>query len=51
MKTCNRTCISQATHRLIHGLFETEEQGPQELKGIAPPMTLYRVVGESVAQS
>src|SRR5262247_555236 len=39
------------TFRLIHGLFETEGRGPQELKGISTPMTLYRVVRESTAQS
>src|SRR5262247_690027 len=39
------------TFRLIHGLFETEGRGPQELKGISTPMTLYRVVGESRARS
>ena len=47
----NTVFISQASYRLIHGLFETEEQGLQELKGIATPMTLYRVVEESAAQS
>ena len=36
---------------LIHGLFETEDRGQQELKGIATPMALYQVVGESTAQS
>src|SRR5499426_3853062 len=39
------------TFRLIHGLFETEGRGPQELKGISTPMTLYRVVRESTARS
>ena len=47
----NEVLISTTTFRLIHGLFETEERGPQELKGISTPMTLYRVMGESAAQS
>ena len=42
----NEVLVSPTTFRLIHGLFETEERGPQELKGISTPMTLYRVVGE-----
>ncbi len=47
----NEVLVSPTTFRLIHGLFETEERGPQELKGISTPMTLYRVVAESTARS
>jgi class 3 adenylate cyclase/predicted ATPase len=47
----NEVLVSTTTFRLIHGLFETEGRGPQELKGISTPMTLYRVVRESTAQS
>jgi class 3 adenylate cyclase len=47
----NEVLFSTTTFRLIHGLFETEERGPQELKGISTPMTLYRVIGESTARS
>jgi class 3 adenylate cyclase/predicted ATPase len=43
--------ISTATYRLIEGLFETEERGQPELKGVATPLTLYRVVNESEAHS
>ena len=43
--------ISTATQRLVHGLFECENLGPQELKGITTPLALYRVVAESAAQS
>jgi predicted ATPase/class 3 adenylate cyclase len=47
----NEVLVSATTFRLMHGLFATEGRGPQELKGISTPMTLYRVVGESTAQS
>src|SRR6266852_7889715 len=47
----NEVLVSIATFRLIHGLFEIEDRGQQELKGISIPMTLYRVVQKSAAQS
>src|SRR5262245_24676933 len=47
----NEVLVSATTFRLLHGLFATEGRGPQELKGISTPLTLYRVVGESMAQS
>jgi class 3 adenylate cyclase len=47
----NEVLISATTFRLIHGLFETKGRGPQELKGISTPVSLYRVVGESTARS
>jgi predicted ATPase/class 3 adenylate cyclase len=43
--------ISGATYRLVQGLFECQDRGPQELKGISTPLPLYRVVKESEAQS
>ena len=43
--------ISAATYRLVQGLFECQDLGPQTLKGISTPLSLYRVVGESAAQS
>jgi class 3 adenylate cyclase len=46
----NEVLVSTTTFRLIHGLFAIEGRGPQDLKGISTPMTLYRVVGESTAQ-
>src|SRR5216684_948403 len=47
----NEVLVSTATFRLIHGLFEIEDRGQQELKGISTPMTLYQVVQKSAAQS
>jgi predicted ATPase/class 3 adenylate cyclase len=43
--------ISGATSRLVQGLFECQDCGSQELKGISTPLPLYRVVRESAAQS
>jgi predicted ATPase/class 3 adenylate cyclase len=43
--------MSATTHRLVQGLFEYQDLGPQTLKGISTPLSLYRVIGESAAQS
>ena len=43
--------ISAATYRLVEGLFACEDRGQPELKGVAAPLTLYRVVREGEAQS
>ena len=43
--------ISAATYRLVEGLFECEDRGQPELKGVSTPLTLYRVVKEEEAQS
>jgi class 3 adenylate cyclase len=42
--------ISQATRRLVRGLFEVEDLGPQRLKGFAEPQTAWRVEGEACAE-
>jgi class 3 adenylate cyclase len=36
--------ITGATHRLLSGLFVVEERRDQELKGVANPVQLYRVL-------
>ncbi|MBI3801072.1 MAG: AAA family ATPase [Deltaproteobacteria bacterium] len=43
--------LSAATQRLVAGLFECQDLGPQTLKGISTPLAVYRVVRESEAQS
>jgi TOMM system kinase/cyclase fusion protein len=43
--------ISTATQRLVTGLFEYQDLGPQTLKGISTPLSVYQVVGESEMQS
>ncbi len=47
----NTVAMSAVTHRLVQGLFECQELGPQELKGFATPVAVYRVIGESTAQN
>ncbi len=47
----NSIVISPTTYRLVTGLVECQELGPHELKGLAQPLVLYQVVGESAAQS
>jgi predicted ATPase/class 3 adenylate cyclase len=42
--------ISQATRRLVGGLFELDDLGPQRLKGFAEPLAAWRVAGEGRAE-
>jgi class 3 adenylate cyclase len=39
--------ITAATQRLVAGMFVVEDRGPQALKGVREPVTLYRVVQPS----
>jgi predicted ATPase len=43
--------ITPATQRLVAGLFVVEDRGPQMLKGVREPVTLYRVVQPSGVRS
>ena len=43
--------MSTVTQRLVHGLFECQDLGPQTLKGISTALSLYRIIGESTVQS
>ncbi|HKA55889.1 MAG TPA: adenylate/guanylate cyclase domain-containing protein, partial [Candidatus Binatia bacterium] len=47
----NTVVISGATYRLVQGLFECQDLGSRELKGLPTPLPVYRVVAESEAQS
>jgi predicted ATPase/class 3 adenylate cyclase len=42
--------ISQATRRLVGGLFELADLGPLRLKGFAEPLAAWRVEGEGRAE-
>ena len=42
--------ITDATHRLISGLFVVEDRHLQALKGIARPIQLYRVIQPSIVR-
>jgi class 3 adenylate cyclase/tetratricopeptide (TPR) repeat protein len=46
----NTVVISAATARLVQGLFECQDHGPQALKGVSTPVPVYRVLQESAAQ-
>ncbi|KRQ92755.1 hypothetical protein CQ12_26610 [Bradyrhizobium jicamae] len=41
--------MSEATLRLVEGLFEIEPLGPQMLKGVSTPIAIYRVLRPSAA--
>src|SRR5712692_461668 len=43
--------VSTVTQRLVAGLFECQDLGPQSLKGISTSLPVYRVVRESEARS
>jgi len=47
----NTVVMSAATAHLVEGLFECQNLGPRTLKGISTPLSLYRIVSESDAQS
>lgn len=46
----NSGVVSEATRILIEGLVETESLGAQELKGIAAPMEIHRLLRLSAAR-
>jgi class 3 adenylate cyclase/predicted ATPase len=43
--------MSAATYRLVQGYFDCDDLGFHTLKGVAEPVQVYRVLGESGAQS
>ena len=43
--------VSEDTHRIVRGFFDFSPLGAHEIKGLAEVVTLYRVVGESGAES
>jgi class 3 adenylate cyclase/predicted ATPase len=45
-----RVVISQATRRLVGGLFELTNLGAHDLKGFAAPLSVWRVEGEGAAE-
>ena len=42
--------ISQGTRRLVGGLFDLDDLGPQRLKGFAEPLAVWQVSGASRAE-
>ena len=47
----NTVAISEASYHLIQGYFTCESLGAQTLRGVAEPITVYRVLRESGATS
>jgi class 3 adenylate cyclase len=43
--------ISSSTYQLIQGYFTCQELGEHTLRGVAQPITVYRVLGETGTQS
>jgi len=43
--------VSEATHRLAEGFFTWQALGTQRLRGVSQPMSIYRVLQESGAQT
>ncbi len=49
--TPNTVVISADTHRLVEGYFDCQVLGAYRLKGVAQPVTAYRVLQESETQN
>jgi class 3 adenylate cyclase len=47
----NTVVISAATHRLVQGWFTCQDLGVHTLRGVATPVPVFHVLGESEAQS
>jgi class 3 adenylate cyclase/predicted ATPase len=47
LATPDSVVMSEATARLVQGYFTTESLGPQSLRGVATPVPVYRVLGDS----
>jgi class 3 adenylate cyclase len=47
----NTVAISAATFRLVQGYFTSQERGFHSLRGVMASVQVYRIVGESAAQS
>ena len=51
LATPNTVVMSAATHRLVEGLFDCDDLGPQRLKGVSEPVCVFRARVESGAPS
>src|SRR5262249_20836458 len=47
----NTIAMSEATYRLVQGYFECRDLGAQTLRGVAQPLHVYQVLGESGVHS
>src|SRR5262245_53733193 len=51
LATSNTLVISDATSRLVQGYFACQDLGAQTLRGVAQPLHVYQVLGESGVQN
>ena len=51
MAAPNTLVISTDTYHLVQGFFVCGDLGPQDLKGLSSPLTLYNVTGEGEARN
>ena len=51
LAAANTVVVSDATYQLVRRLFTNSSLGRQTVKGIAAPLSIFQVVGESGAQS
>jgi class 3 adenylate cyclase len=51
LATPNTLVISDATSRLVQGYFACQDLGAQTLRGVAQPLHVYQVLGESGVQN
>ena len=49
--TAGAVLISSVTLRLVRGIFAIDDLGPRDLKGLASPVDLYRVIGTTGAST
>lgn len=47
----NQVLISNTTRRLVGGFFQFEDLGPRQLRGVAEPIEVARVVGVDAAET
>src|SRR5207244_1934697 len=47
----NTIAVSEATYRLVQGFFTCDALGAQTLRGVADPVAVYQVLGESGVHS
>jgi class 3 adenylate cyclase len=47
----NTVVISEATHNLVKGLFDTQDLGEHDIKGISKAIRLWQVIKKSLAQT
>jgi len=47
----NEVVVSEATHNLTRGFFETENYGKHNLRGVSKPLQIYKIIHESSARN